>query len=116
MRISVIIPCFNEACHVISVITGLKSIINTDFEYIVVDDCSTDGSQEVIRSVITPFEGKCLFHTSRLGYERAIETGLSVATGELILSYPGGRTQAQPWGRTRKIEACSLKSQAHITE
>lgn len=89
MKISIIIPCFNEACHVVSIIRGLKSILKADLECIVVDDCSTDGSQEVIRNEITPFEGKCLFHTSRLGYEKAIETGLAVATGDLILSYPG---------------------------
>jgi len=90
MRISVIIPCFNEAIHVATVIAGLKAIIKSDIECIIVDDCSTDGSQDIIRNLISPFEGKCLFHTSRLGYQKALETGLAVATGDLVLSCPSG--------------------------
>ena len=47
--LSVIIPCFNEVDTIEQVIDAVKLAPIQSIEIIVVDDCSTDGTREVLR-------------------------------------------------------------------
>ncbi len=52
--ISVILPCYNERDHVVAEIDRIRGALDASdytYEIIVVDDCSTDGSNEVLRQV-----------------------------------------------------------------
>lgn len=82
-RISVIIPTYNRANTVGRAIQSVLSQTYQDFEIIVIDDGSTDNTEEVIRS----------FHDSRIRYIRhkknrggsaARNTGIHAARGEYI--------------------------------
>ncbi len=49
-RVSVIVPCFNERETILELLRRVKSV-SCDKRIIVVDNCSTDGTRELLRSV-----------------------------------------------------------------
>lgn len=84
MKLSIIIPVFNE----IDTIGRLLELVEEqklelEKEIIIVDDFSTDGTREYLRKLEN--KHKILFNTKNCGKGTAIKTGLSVATGDLIL-------------------------------
>jgi len=82
MKITVIIPCFNEASSISDVLNQLLSSQLDLKEVIVVDDGSTDGTTEVVRRA----PGVTLIqHQRNLGKGAAIQTGLDNATGDIIV-------------------------------
>ena len=49
MKISIVIPCYNEEKYILSLLKSIfKNFENLVFEIIIVDDCSTDNSQDII--------------------------------------------------------------------
>lgn len=87
MRLSVIIPCYNE----ITTISGIIDAVNTapypDKEIIVVDDYSTDGTREKLRREIEPSDrvSHVLYHDVNRGKGAALRTGIQAATGDLVI-------------------------------
>ena len=49
-KISVIMPVYNTAKYLNEAINSILNQSFTDFEFIIIDDCSTDGSLEIIKS------------------------------------------------------------------
>ena len=80
MKISCIIPAFNEGSTIINVIKSIKKVkvIN---EIIVVDDGSTDNTYENAKSE----KVKVIKHTQNKGKGAAIKTGISHSSGDIIL-------------------------------
>ena len=91
MKLSVIIPCFNEANTVAEVIRKVKAVeIGMTKEIIVVDDGSTDGTVEVLKSLKARHDGPFasdIHHYSviNLGKGAAVRIGLKHATGDIVL-------------------------------
>jgi len=82
-KVSVIIPTYNRA-YLIG--RALKSVLNQsyrDFEVIVVDDGSTDNTNEVIKSFIDE-RIRYYYHKKNKGYPEALNTGLNLARGSFI--------------------------------
>jgi glycosyltransferase involved in cell wall biosynthesis len=84
MRLSIIIPVFNEKENISNVIDTVMHADSLSFEkeIIVVDDCSTDGSREILkkRTDIT-----VLFAEKNGGKGAAVKLGLTKATGDYVL-------------------------------
>ena len=81
--VSVIIPTYNRA-HLIG--RAIKSILNQtyqDFELIVVDDCSFDNTEEVVKS-FKDERIRYIKHDENRGADAARNTGIKVARGEYI--------------------------------
>lgn len=82
MKISIIIPAFNEQNTVEEVIKLVKKARGFRKEIIVVDDASTDGTGQVLERI----RGITLIrHRRNQGKGSAIRTGITQATGEYIL-------------------------------
>jgi glycosyltransferase involved in cell wall biosynthesis len=82
-RVSVIIPCYNEAQSLREVLRRVEEVqLPVGKEVIVVDDGSTDGSPEVAQEF--PFV-KLLRHKKNLGKGAALKTGLKHASGDWIV-------------------------------
>ncbi|HEY6805342.1 MAG TPA: glycosyltransferase family 2 protein [Pyrinomonadaceae bacterium] len=83
--LSVIIPVFNEADTLSEVVNALRSVSHLK-EIIIVDDCSTDGTSEVIRSLVEQFPE---IQTQRLpknsGKTAALRAGFALSTGDVVI-------------------------------
>lgn len=81
MKLSVIIPVYNEKDCIEEVISRVKAV-PVDKEIIVVDDCSTDGTREVLKRI----DGiNLLLHDRNRGKGAAIRTALKEITGEIVI-------------------------------
>lgn len=85
-KLSIIIPVFNEANHLEKVFHFLQQTpFPIEREWIVVDDCSTDGSQEILRRLQTQYSFSLVVQSNNQGKGAAIRAGVQQATGEFIL-------------------------------
>ena len=83
--ISIVIPCFNEEKTLETLIEAvLASPIETK-QIIVVDDASTDGTPEILRTKIAPRVEQVLYHSENQGKGAALRTGFAAATGDVVL-------------------------------
>ena len=82
MKLSIIIPCFNEKNTIEQIIKAVKNCPVIDKEIIVVDDFSTDGTRELLNK----FEDiRISFHSKNLGKGAALRTGFQMATGDICI-------------------------------
>jgi glycosyltransferase involved in cell wall biosynthesis len=84
-RISIVIPCFNEAETLEALVDAVLASPVPDKEIVVVDDASTDGTDKVIRSAIEPRVAKVIRHEINRGKGAALRTGFAAATGDIVL-------------------------------
>lgn len=87
--VSIILPTLNESGHINEIITILRSemvSISKDYELIIVDDGSTDGTIDCIKKAFSHERSlKIIQQTSRQGLAVAISTGVKEAQGEYVL-------------------------------
>lgn len=84
MKVSVVIPCYNEFRTIDTVIASVKSSPYTDKEIIVVDDGSTDGTRERLQQLDGQLD-RILYHDVNQGKGAALQTGFKAATGDVVL-------------------------------
>ncbi|MGQ4649814.1 glycosyltransferase [Lyngbya aestuarii] len=85
MKISIIIPCFNEVKTIEDVVQAVKASPISEVEIIIIDDCSTDGTRQVLQSVIEPQVNRVIYHARNCGKGAALRTGINAATGDIII-------------------------------
>lgn len=85
MRISVVIPVFNEADTLHEIIRRVRSSpLNVD-EIILVDDCSVDGTREILLEHYQEAPFKLFLHDRNQGKGAALRTGFQVVTGDVVI-------------------------------
>jgi glycosyltransferase involved in cell wall biosynthesis len=87
---SIIIPCYNEGQVIRQVVATLQDFLGqhpeVSCEIIVVDDCSTDDTQRVLKQL----EGiRVIRHPINRGYGAAIKTGIRQAQGVFVATFDG---------------------------
>jgi len=85
MKLSVIIPCFNEVGTIGQVVQAVKSSPIKYLEIIIVDDCSTDGTKEILHSRLETEVDRIIYHKRNLGKGAALRTGFAAATGDIVI-------------------------------
>jgi len=85
MKLSVIIPCFNELGTISKVVEAVKASPVKDCEIIIVDDCSTDGTITLLKSQIELKVERVIYHRKNQGKGAALRTGFSAATGDIVI-------------------------------
>lgn len=88
LKLSVIIPCYNEKNTIQTVIQSVKNCAcegGLNIEIIIVDDCSTDGTRKLLKEVIEKDVEKVLYHKVNQGKGAALKDGFKAATGDLVI-------------------------------
>ena len=81
--LSVVIPVYNEQ-GTIRELVGRVRAVDLPIEIIIVDDCSTDGTREIIRN-LEPLVSQVVYHEKNAGKGAAIRTGIAHVTGDIVL-------------------------------
>ncbi len=87
MKLSVIICCFNERATILEVIRRTQAVTldpGWQREIIVVDNCSTDGTRELLQQIADP-EIQVIFHERNLGKGMSIRNGIAHMSGDYML-------------------------------
>lgn len=90
--ITVITPIYNVRKFVTKCVESLMRQTFVDVEYIFVDDASTDGSIEILESIISKYPDKdikVLHHQINSGLPASRKTGFEAATGEYVFNCDG---------------------------
>jgi len=86
MKITIIIPCFNEIRSIRTIVERVLAVpLPGERELIVVDDCSTDGTREYIAELERELPIRAIMQPVNSGKGAALRTGFRNATGEVII-------------------------------
>jgi glycosyltransferase involved in cell wall biosynthesis len=85
MRLSVIMPCYNEAESLPDILNKVRAI-TIDKEIIVIDDCSSDDTPNVLANEQRNDPNlRVIRHERNRGKGAAVRTGIAAATGDVII-------------------------------
>jgi glycosyltransferase involved in cell wall biosynthesis len=85
MKLSVVIPCYNEVRTIRDIVNRVRAASPAQKEIIIVDDCSIDGTRDTLRLEIAPLVDRILYHEVNQGKGAALRTGFSAATGDVVV-------------------------------
>ncbi|MGF6570625.1 glycosyltransferase involved in cell wall biosynthesis [Paraburkholderia sp. GAS333] len=82
--VSVVLPVFNGEAHIAEAIDSMLAQTMTDFELLIINDGSTDGTREIVEDYAKRDKRIVLFNTPNQGIVAALNYGLDRAGGEFI--------------------------------
>jgi len=85
MKLTIIIPTYNEKDTIATIVDQIISIRDIQKEIILVDDCSSDGTTQIIKEKLYSKVDKVIYHNQNTGKGSAIKSALTQATGDIIL-------------------------------
>ena len=85
MKLSVIIPCFNEIKTINQIVEKIKAEKNYTKEIIIIDDFSTDGTRELLKHEKSNIADKIIFNEKNFGKGYSVRKGINAASGDIIL-------------------------------
>jgi glycosyltransferase involved in cell wall biosynthesis len=83
--LSIVIPCYNEKDTIHEIVEAVRASPVANKEIIIVDDCSRDGTRDVLAAQIAPLVSKILYHEVNQGKGAALRTGIQAATGDFVI-------------------------------
>lgn len=73
--LTIVVPCFNEARTIRRLVDAVRCADIRNKEIIIIDDCSTDGTADILRNEIEPLGVKVIYHSVNRGKGAALKTG-----------------------------------------
>ncbi|HAK06358.1 MAG TPA: glycosyl transferase, partial [Spartobacteria bacterium] len=75
MKVSIVIPCYNEKNTIEKIIEAVRSAPVENKEIIVIDDGSNDGTQTLLREKLSGAVDQIIYHPTNRGKGAALRTG-----------------------------------------
>ena len=85
MKLSIIIPCFNEEGTIKEIIEKITSLKDIEKEIIVIDDNSTDKSKSILQNDLKDKIDQLILNDQNYGKGYSIRQGINKASGDIIL-------------------------------
>jgi len=85
IKVSIVIPCFNESNSIMDIIKAVIDSPVPNKEIIIVDDCSTDGTREILKKQIASLVDKIIYQDKNQGKGAALRTGIANITGDIVI-------------------------------
>ena len=85
MNLSIIIPCYNELNSIEQVVRSVIDVVGDDGEIIIVDDCSMDGTRELLEKNIEDKLARVFYQSTNQGKGAALRTGFAAATKDIVI-------------------------------
>jgi glycosyltransferase involved in cell wall biosynthesis len=85
MKLSIVIPCFNECQTINEILSRVHACMHEPKEIIIVDDHSTDGTRDILRKRAAHETERICYQERNRGKGAAIRTGVAAATGDIII-------------------------------
>ena len=85
MKLSVVIPCYNEARTIDRILEAVRKSPHRDIEIIVVDDASSDGTRDRLSGELRPLIDRLVVHEVNQGKGAALRSGIKAATGDIVI-------------------------------
>jgi glycosyltransferase involved in cell wall biosynthesis len=84
MKLSVVIPVYNEKTTILEVLERVRCA-DLPKEIIVVDDCSTDGTREILQAILPSADLKIILLPGNLGKGAALRSGFAAVSGDIVV-------------------------------
>ena len=88
-KLSIVIPCYNEKDTIEIILKKIIQNLNDykflNYEILIVDDCSKDGTIQILKKLVNDKKIVVHFHDKNLGKGAAIQTALRNLTGDIII-------------------------------
>jgi len=85
MKLSVIIPVYNELSTIEEIVQRVKASPVEDLEIILVDDYSTDGTRDLLEEKLKSQVDRIIYQDRNYGKGYALKTGFQHATGDIVI-------------------------------
>lgn len=84
-KVSIVMPCYNHARYLKESIEGILGQSYENFEFIIIEDCSTDNSVEIIKSYAN-LDNRifAIFHDVNKGAGKSRNDGIDISAGQFI--------------------------------
>ena len=98
-KVTVLIPVYNRKKYVAAAIESVLGQSFTDFELLLIDDGSTDGSVEIMRTYTTDPRVRLVCNEHNLGIPKTRNRGIDLARGEYV-----AMLDSDDWAYPRRLE------------
>jgi glycosyltransferase involved in cell wall biosynthesis len=85
MKLSVVIPCYNEESTIARLLEAVRACPIKELEVIVVNDASEDGTKAALDGALRPLIDVLIHHDRNQGKGAALRTGFKAATGDYVI-------------------------------
>ena len=83
--LSVVIPCYNERNTLRRIVDAVRGSGVEPLEIIVIHDCSSDGTRDILRTEIAPLVSQVIYHEENQGKGASLRSGFKHATGDYVI-------------------------------
>lgn len=85
MKLTIIIPCYNEINTLVEIVNAVKNSPYPDKEIIIIDDYSADGTRLLLKNKVEKLVDRVIYHDANMGKGAALRTGIREATGDIVI-------------------------------
>jgi len=86
VKLSVVIPVYNEQTTLRAIVDRVRAAVpEIPKELVIVDDCSRDGTRDVLAELAKSPDVRACYHEKNQGKGAALRTGFAAATGDIVL-------------------------------